>query len=111
VIDPSAVIREGYQQYNVATGDGRVLSGLLAENSGGKVTVLDAKGVRTPLRETEVAAITSSDASLMPEGLLDTFSDQELRDLFAYLRSEPGSSQRVTATRADGRPSRRRIGN
>src|SRR5262249_35004132 len=103
VIDPSAVIREGYQQYNVATVDGRILSGLLAENSGGKVTVLDAKGVRTPLRETEVAATTASDASLMPEGLLDPFSDQELRDLFAYLRSELGSSQRVTATRADGR--------
>jgi len=26
----------------------------------------------------------------MPEGLLDPLSDQELRDLFAYLRSEPG---------------------
>jgi putative heme-binding domain-containing protein len=103
VIDPAAVIREGYQQYNVATTDGRVLSGLLAENSGGKVTVLDAKGVRTPLRDTEVDAITSSDASLMPEGLLDTFSDQELRDLFAYLRSEPGASHRVTDTRSSGR--------
>ncbi|HZW30116.1 MAG TPA: hypothetical protein VFF52_05370, partial [Isosphaeraceae bacterium] len=103
VIDPNGVIREGYQQYNVATTDGRVLSGLLAENSGGKVTVLDAKGVRTPLRETEVDAITSSDASLMPEGLLDPFSDQELRDIFAYLRSEPGSAQRVTAARSEGR--------
>src|SRR5262249_46225353 len=96
VIDPGAVIREGYQQYNVATTDGRVLSGLLAENSGGKVTVLDAKGVRTALRESEVESITRSDGSVMPEGLLDPFSDQELRDLFAYLRSEPGSSKRVT---------------
>ena len=25
-----------------------------------------------------------------PEGLLDPLTDQELRDLFAYLRSEPG---------------------
>jgi len=25
--------------------------------------------------------------SLMPEGLLDTFNDQQVRDLFAYLRS------------------------
>jgi putative heme-binding domain-containing protein len=103
VIDPAAVIREGYQQYHVATTDGRVLSGLLAENSGGKVTVLDAKGIRTPLRDTEVDAITASDASLMPEGLLDTFSDQELRDLFAYLRSEPGAAHRMTNTRSNGR--------
>ena len=89
VIDPVAVIREGYQQYVVATKDGRVLPGLLAENGEGKVTVLDAKGVRTPLREDDVEEITRSDASLMPEGLLDELSDQELRDLFAYLRSEP----------------------
>ena len=34
VVDPSSIIREGYQQYVVATVDGRLLSGLLVENSG-----------------------------------------------------------------------------
>ena len=76
----------------MATVDGRVLSGLLAENSGGKVTVLDAKGVRTPLRENEVETIKRADTSLMPEGLLDSSHDQELRDVFAYLRSEPAQA-------------------
>jgi putative membrane-bound dehydrogenase-like protein len=99
VIDPGAVIREGYQQYVVATADGRVLSGLLAENSGGKVTVLDAKGVRTTLREGEAESVSRADASLMPEGILDPLSDQELRDLFAYLRSEPGQTARQSARR------------
>jgi putative heme-binding domain-containing protein len=87
VIDPSAVIREGYQQYIVNTADGRVLAGLLAEDSAEKVTVLDAKGVRTTVRKKEVESLTRAAASLMPEGLLDELSDQELRDLFAYLRS------------------------
>jgi putative membrane-bound dehydrogenase-like protein len=90
VIDPSAVIREGYQQYVVTTADGRVLSGLLAEDAADRVTVLDAKGVRTTLRKKEVESLTRAEASLMPEGILDVLSDQELRDLFAYLRSEPG---------------------
>jgi putative heme-binding domain-containing protein len=90
VIDPSAVIREGYQQYVVATADGRLYTGLLADDTADKVTVLDAKGVRTPLLKKEVEAVTRSDASLMPEGLLDGLSEQELRDLFAFLRSEPG---------------------
>jgi putative heme-binding domain-containing protein len=92
VVDPGGIIREGFQQYVVATIDGRVLNGLLAENSGGKVTVLDAKGVRTPLSEKEVESVKRVDASLMPEGLLDPLTDQEIRDLFAYLRSEPGPS-------------------
>ena len=33
--------------------------------------------------------MTRSESSLMPEGILDALSDQELRDLFAYLRAEP----------------------
>jgi putative heme-binding domain-containing protein len=94
IVDPSAIIREGYQQYVVATTDGRVLAGLLAENSGGKVTVLDAKGVRTTLRENEVDSMKRADTSLMPEGIVDTLNDQELRDVFAYLRSEPGQAAR-----------------
>jgi putative heme-binding domain-containing protein len=90
IIDPSAVIREGYQQYNVATADGRVLSGLLAESTAERVTVLDAKGIRTPLAAKDVETLARADTSLMPEGTLDALSDQELRDFFAYLRTEPG---------------------
>ncbi len=89
VIDPSAVIREGYEQYVVETADGRVLSGLLAESAPDKVTVLDAKGVRTTLPRAGVESLTRAETSLMPEGILDPLSDQEVRDLFAYLRSEP----------------------
>ena len=111
VVDPSGVIREGYQQYVVASADGRVLSGLLAENSGGKVTVLDSRGVRTSLGETEVETIKRSDASLMPEGILDPLSDQEVRDLFAYLRSyDPGGpgDARPTGQAAGGAERRAR---
>lgn len=97
IIDPSGIIREGYQQYIVTTVDGRVLSGLLAENTSEKVTVLDAKGVQTTLRKQDIDSITRADTSLMPEGLLYTLSDQELRDLFAYLRSEPGQPAKSAA--------------
>lgn len=93
VVDPSGVIREGYQQYNVATTDGRVLSGLLAENTPEKITVLDAKNVRTTLRQREVEATQRADSSLMPEAILEPLSDQELRDLFSYLRSDPPRGQ------------------
>jgi len=89
VIDPSSVIREGYQQYHLATKDGRVLSGLLVENNTERLTLLDAKGVRTTLATSEVDETIKADESLMPEGLLDPLSDQELIDLFAYLMSEP----------------------
>jgi putative heme-binding domain-containing protein len=96
VLDPGAVIREGYQQYNVATKDGRILTGLLVDNSPEKVTLLDAKGVRTTLRTAEVETTARAETSLMPEGVVDPLSDQELRDLFAYLRSEPAKAAGTT---------------
>jgi putative heme-binding domain-containing protein len=89
VVDPGAVIREGYQQYLVATKDGLVLTGLLAESGGGKVVILDAKGIRTSVLDSEAQEIRRAEASLMPEGLLDPLTDEELADLFAYLRSDP----------------------
>jgi putative heme-binding domain-containing protein len=94
IIDPSAVIREGYQQYIVTSVDGRVLQGLLAENTKEKVTVLDAQGVRTTLRAKAIQSLRRSDTSLMPEGILDVLSDQEMRDFFAFLRSEPRQPSR-----------------
>lgn len=92
IIDPSAVIREGFQQFVVTTSDGRVLAGLV-ESGADRVTVVDAKGIRTILPKAEVEAIARTPASLMPEGSLDSLSDQELRDLFAYLRADAAPSK------------------
>ena len=36
----------------------------------------------------DVAAIEPQNFSMMPEGLVLTFSDQELRDLISYLRGQ-----------------------
>ena len=73
----------------VAGERGRILSGLLAENSGGKVTVLDAKGVRTPLREGEVESMKRADTSLMPEGLERDLTPQDVADLIELIRGGP----------------------
>ena len=46
------------------------------------------------LARTDIATMQPVGRSLMPEGLLDGLSDQELRDLFAYLRqSQPITPQ------------------
>ena len=87
-VDPSAVIREQYLTHTAATTDGRVLSGLLAESNAETFTLLDAKNKRTVLNRKDLDELQESPVSLMPEKLLDTLTDQQLRDLFAYLQSE-----------------------
>jgi putative heme-binding domain-containing protein len=88
VVDPSAVIRPEFRCYNVALADGRILAGLLADANDSTVTVLDAKNQRTVVKRTDVEEMKVSELSLMPENVLEPLGDQEIRDLFAYLRAK-----------------------
>ena len=51
-------------------------------------TVLDAKNQRTVVKRADVEELRSSELSLMPENVLTPLNNQEIRDLFAYLRSK-----------------------
>jgi putative heme-binding domain-containing protein len=88
VVDPSAVIRPEYRAYNVVLHDGRILAGLLADSNAETLTVLDAKNQRTVVKRADVEELRSSELSLMPEDVLTPLNNQEIRDLFAYLRSK-----------------------
>ena len=88
VVDPSAVIRPEFRAYNVVLHDGRILNGLLADSNSETITVLDAKNQRTVVKRTDVEDLRASELSLMPENILAPLTNQEIRDLFAYLRSK-----------------------
>jgi putative heme-binding domain-containing protein len=87
IVNPSAEIREGYENHVVVTADGRTLTGILMEKDAGVVVLRTADGQRVVLPKDEVEELRVSGVSLMPEGLLHGLTDQEVRDLFAYLRS------------------------
>ena len=89
IVDPSAVIRREYLSYIVETKDGRKLTGMIVEQSAGKLTISDAKNQRTTLDQSQVESLKESPTSLMPENLLKELKPQELRDLFSYLQMKP----------------------
>jgi putative membrane-bound dehydrogenase-like protein len=88
IVDPSALVRREYQNFLVQTSDGRVLTGLLVEQTAGSVTVLSAKNERTTIAREAIDRIGESTVSLMPDNILAPLQPQELRDLFGYLQSE-----------------------
>jgi putative membrane-bound dehydrogenase-like protein len=88
IVDPGRVIRKEYLGYTVTTTDGRVLHGLLAQQTPARVTLLDVKGEPTMLPRSDIASMQESAVSLMPEGLLHPLKPQELRDLFSFLQSK-----------------------
>lgn len=84
IVDPGAYVREGYVTYRVTTADGRVLTGTISGRSGNTVTLNLLSGDKVVLAEDEVREMRAQ-PSMMPENLLDLLTDQQIRDLFAYL--------------------------
>ena len=87
ILDPSAEIREGYTSVEVETRDGRTLSGFLTDRDDRQITLRGLDGQDQALLVAEVLAVRPTGRSLMPEGLLEGLSDDQLRDFFAFLRS------------------------
>jgi putative membrane-bound dehydrogenase-like protein len=87
IVNPSAELREGFETLAVATTDGRLLTGTLVEKDNQIVVLRGADGQNVTVRQDQVEEMAPQKKSLMPEGLLKDLTDQQVRDLFAYLRS------------------------
>ena len=82
---PSAVVAPHFQAWKVETTDGRSRTGLLVHTNLDESTYVDEKGVRFKVLAVDVVQTVAVRASIMPDGLLDLLTDQEARDLVAYL--------------------------
>jgi putative heme-binding domain-containing protein len=88
VIDPSAAIRDEYTNFLVQTTDGRSLAGLIVEQDKQAVVLLGPDGQTVRLPRRKIDDLSASPVSLMPEDQLRNLTDQQVRDLFAYLMSK-----------------------
>lgn len=84
VVDPGAVVGADYQMTVVTLKDGRVLSGLVSGSSERTLT-LKMMQAETTVEKTEVVKQEKLAVSMMPEGLLMALSEEQRRDLMAYL--------------------------
>jgi putative heme-binding domain-containing protein len=87
LVDPSSQVRKEFLSHVVQTVDGRVLTGIVVDESAAELTLLDANNQRPVVNKSEIEAIEPSTVSLMPEGLLEKLSPAQLRDLFSYLQA------------------------
>jgi putative heme-binding domain-containing protein len=103
VFDPNLVIGEAYQAVNVATTDGRVLTGLLVEDSPARVVLRLQGGENVAIPRAEVEDQQVASVSLMPEGIETQLTPQEIADLFAFLALDKPPED-PTAKRLPGAP-------
>jgi len=85
VLDPSLVIGAAYQARTVLTDSGRVVTGLLVEESPTRVVLKVQGGKLETFPRTQIEEFKTSELSLMPEDLEKTLKPEEIADLFAFL--------------------------
>jgi putative heme-binding domain-containing protein len=63
------------------------LTGFLADEDKQAVVIRGIDGANVTIARAEIQEMKPTGFSLMPEGLMQGLEDQQIRDLFAYLRS------------------------
>ena len=86
ILDPSSDIQPRYANYIVVDTAGRIYDGLLAGETSA-VVKLRGEYDDITIRRERIAEIRTSTVSLMPEGLEEEMTRQDLADVIEYLRA------------------------
>jgi putative heme-binding domain-containing protein len=98
VLDPNRAISDRYAATVFTLTDGKVVTGRIVNYFGDDMSVmtnmLDPKGL-VSVNAKKVESKEKSKVSMMPTGLLDTFKEDEILDLVAYLLSRGDRNHKV----------------
>lgn len=86
MVDPNGEVADAYKLVTISTQDGRTYEGNLYSEDDQQVTIrIIGQDIVVP--KSEIRSRETSSVSMMPEGLLEALSDQQVRDLIGYLRT------------------------
>jgi putative heme-binding domain-containing protein len=106
IVEPDAEISDQYQAMQYVTDDGRVVVGRVANLNQANLMImtnmLDPQNF-TVLSRDDIVAARPSPVSMMPGGLLNTLTAEEIADLLAYIRSGGNPQSAIYAEGATGK--------
>jgi putative heme-binding domain-containing protein len=86
-VDPSYDVPDGYKMITIATVDGRVINGVIAEEDGVRVVLKTVEQPRMIIAKEDIETRKISSKSMMPDGQLEKMKPREVIDLIKYLRT------------------------
>ncbi|GAA4431592.1 c-type cytochrome [Ravibacter arvi] len=86
ILVPNYEVYPAYQALNVETTDGNTITGWLVSETENSLTIRTAFSTEETILRKNIKTLTNPGVSLMPDGLEQTMSSQDLLDLIAFLK-------------------------
>lgn len=85
ILDPSRSVEGNFRTYTVLTYDGRVINGIMANETRTAIEILDAESKPYTLQRADIEQISASRKSTMPEGFEKQLDAPAMADLLEFL--------------------------
>jgi putative heme-binding domain-containing protein len=87
ILTPNAAMEAGYRNYRILLADGETLDGFLVSEDENAIVLRQPNLQDQRIPREQIRRAEHTQKSIMPERLLDAMSPDNVRDLFAYLKS------------------------
>jgi putative heme-binding domain-containing protein len=109
ILDPNRAVDERYRTYTALTSEGLARAGILRGETSTSVTLVEQRAAVYTLLRSDLELFENSGRSLMPEGLEQDLSPQDVVDVIAYVNQQrrtpkqiPGNQPQVVIPDYDG---------
>jgi putative heme-binding domain-containing protein len=87
ILQPNDKLESGYYRHDITLKNGTLASGFLSSEDQNRVVLRQIGADDRAIPRDQIESHKISKRSLMPEGLIDGYTDRQVADLFAYLMS------------------------
>jgi putative heme-binding domain-containing protein len=85
ILDPNRTVDARYRLYAVETRDGKTMMGIIQQESATSVTLRQPFGAAITIPRASIAVLQGTEQSLMPEGLDEGLSVQDMANLLEFI--------------------------
>jgi len=89
ILEPSKTVAQGFPTQVLVLNTGQVVQGFVVQESADEVEIRGGEGEPALIKKSTILQRKTDKGSVMPKGLVDKLSPEELASLIAYLRSLP----------------------
>jgi putative heme-binding domain-containing protein len=89
ILDPNREVAPQSMSHAIVLGDGRLLAGLIADETASSLTLKRAGVADEVVLRAEIETLINTGQSFMPSGFDELISPADMADLIAYIRKSP----------------------